>query len=85
MKVGVITFHRSYNYGSALQAFALQKYLNDRHIETKLIDYVMPANFEQYRLFRFGFYKKEGVSSCGRHVGYILDYDGDAHSKREFV
>ena len=24
-------------------------------------------------------------SSCGRHVGYILDYDGDAHSKREFV
>ena len=24
-------------------------------------------------------------SSCGRHVGYISSYDGDAHSKREFV
>ena len=24
-------------------------------------------------------------SSCGRHVGYILELDGDAHSKREFV
>ena len=24
-------------------------------------------------------------SSCDRHVGYILELDGDAHSKREFV
>ena len=24
-------------------------------------------------------------SSCGRHMGYILEFDGDAHSKREFV
>ena len=24
-------------------------------------------------------------SSCGRHLGYILQYDGDAHSKWEFV
>ena len=22
--------------------------------------------------------------SCGRHVGYILSYDGDAHSKWDF-
>ena len=24
-------------------------------------------------------------SSCGKHVGYILEFDGDAHSKWEFV
>ena len=24
-------------------------------------------------------------SSCGRHLGYIHEYDGDALSKREFV
>ena len=24
-------------------------------------------------------------SSCGRHVWYILEFDGDAYSKREFV
>ena len=24
-------------------------------------------------------------SSCGRLLGYILEYGGDAHSKREFV
>ena len=24
-------------------------------------------------------------SSCGRHVGYILELRGDAHSKRQFV
>lgn len=25
--IGIITFHCSYNYGSVLQAYALQKYL----------------------------------------------------------
>ena len=24
-------------------------------------------------------------SSCGRHLGIFSSYDGDAHSKREFV
>ena len=24
-------------------------------------------------------------SSCGRHLGYILGYEGEAHSKRELV
>ena len=31
-KIGTITFHNSYNYGSALQAFALQTYLKKRRI-----------------------------------------------------
>ena len=29
MKIGIITFHCSYNYGSALQAYALQEYLEE--------------------------------------------------------
>lgn len=29
-KVGVLTFHRAENYGSVLQAYALQKYLTDK-------------------------------------------------------
>ena len=26
-KVGIITYHRAYNYGSALQSYALNKYI----------------------------------------------------------
>ena len=29
MKVGTITFHGSHNYGSMLQAYALQKYIHE--------------------------------------------------------
>ena len=32
-KIGTITFHNSYNYGSVLQAFALQTYLEKEEEE----------------------------------------------------
>lgn len=57
-KIGIITFHCSYNYGSALQAYALQKYLNKNYSDTKIIDFVLKKNFEQYYIFRYIYYKK---------------------------
>lgn len=42
MKVSVITLHRVYNYGSALQAFATQKIFEGFGFETEIIDYLTP-------------------------------------------
>lgn len=39
MKAGILTFHRSRNYGAVLQAYALCKVMNDLGVETELIDY----------------------------------------------
>lgn len=39
MKVGILTFHWSRNYGAALQTYALKKYLDSLNIETIVIDY----------------------------------------------
>ena len=39
-RIGIITFHRSYNYGSILQAFALQKYIKENVGEAKIIDFI---------------------------------------------
>ena len=51
-KVGVLTFHRAENYGSVLQAYALQKYLTDKlGIESELIDYIPSGQEEFYKLF----------------------------------
>ncbi len=50
--VGIITFHCAYNYGSALQAFALKEYVSELGFNTSIIDYVDEQDFEQYRLFR---------------------------------
>lgn len=51
-KVGILTFHRAENYGSILQAYALQKYLEEKmNIKNELIDYVPQGQEEFYKLF----------------------------------
>lgn len=48
MKIGVITLHRVINYGSALQAYALQQYLEkENYGEVELIDYYFPNKFHK--------------------------------------
>jgi len=41
--IGIITMHRVVNYGSALQAWALQRVLQRAGHEVQLIDYVFPT------------------------------------------
>lgn len=40
MKIGIITMHKVINYGSALQAFALQQFLLNQKYSTEIIDYL---------------------------------------------
>lgn len=60
--IGVITFHCSYNYGSMLQAYALQQYLKKQGYNTKIIDYILSSDFEQYKLFRNNLYRERKKS-----------------------
>ncbi len=39
MKIGVITFHASHNYGSMLQAWALQTYLENQGLTVEIVNY----------------------------------------------
>lgn len=39
MKIGIITFHASFNYGSMLQAWALQTYLENLGHQVEIINY----------------------------------------------
>ena len=48
MKIGVITFHAAFNYGSALQAYALQEYLSARGHDVSIIDF---RSLAQRRLY----------------------------------
>lgn len=47
MKVGIITIHRIYNYGSVLQTFALQVALEKLGVTSEIIDYVFPNEFHR--------------------------------------
>lgn len=41
-KVGIMTMHKVLNYGSALQAYALQKKILDLGFDCEIIDYIFP-------------------------------------------
>jgi Polysaccharide pyruvyl transferase len=49
MKVGIITYHHTTNYGATLQAYALQKAVKSRGHDCELIDYRPIAAVEFYR------------------------------------
>ena len=51
MKVGIITLHASENFGSVIQALALQSYLRELGHETCVINYIYTNDYKQYRLF----------------------------------
>lgn len=39
-KAGILTFHKSFNYGAILQAYALKEIFEDLGYEAKIIDYI---------------------------------------------
>ncbi len=48
MNIGIITIHRLLNYGTALQAFALEYYLNSiENVNAEIIDYKFPNEFHK--------------------------------------
>ncbi|MDQ0289862.1 polysaccharide pyruvyl transferase family protein [Oligosphaera ethanolica] len=61
-KVGIVTFHRSINYGAVLQAFALQNFLIKNGHDCELIDYLRPkkgySSFSQFQKIYHGLWEK---------------------------
>ena len=51
MKIGLVTFHCSYNFGSVLQAYALKTVLEQSGHSVSIIDY-RSRDFRLYQLFR---------------------------------
>lgn len=49
MRIGLITFHASYNFGSALQAYAMQTAISSLGHEGEVVDY-LSRNQKQYGL-----------------------------------
>ncbi|RYQ29139.1 polysaccharide pyruvyl transferase family protein [Bifidobacterium pseudolongum] len=75
MKIGIVTFHCAYNFGSALQAYALKEYLVQRGHDVHIIDY-RSANFDMYKLFR-----RQGLKS---YVSDLLFMPGNIRRRRSY-
>lgn len=51
-RIGLITYHAAYNYGSVFQAYALCKKVNDLGYSCEIINYRMPSQRSYYALYR---------------------------------
>lgn len=83
MKIGIITIHFGFNYGSALQAYALSKYINSTFddIEAYVINYI-PERYskknryiktaKEYRFLKRGMYLL-AVAPFQMYVQYIFN------------
>ena len=58
-RVGIITYHHYYNYGTMLQALALQIKIEQLGYEAELIDFKQDISLSQYELIKIaGVYKR---------------------------
>lgn len=79
-KVGIITYHRAYNYGSALQSYALNYFLRTYGFDVKTIDYSNENQRNLYELFE----KNNSVMSIARNIHTLLYYGKLKEKKRKF-
>lgn len=81
MRIGIITIHRIDNYGSALQAYALQRFLqNKTQHEIELIDYKFP---NEYHISRRGKISKLELLWCyARNLWALIVHRSDIRKKR---
>ncbi|WP_294157302.1 polysaccharide pyruvyl transferase family protein [uncultured Clostridium sp.] len=65
MKIGIITYHSAYNFGSVLQAAATQYAVNKLGYETEILNYRMESQYDFYKLSR-----KKGIKSIIKKLLY---------------
>lgn len=51
MKLGILTFHDTLNYGASLQCYGLQKKLNMMGVQTEVVNYQCPKFVKEYSPF----------------------------------
>ncbi|HIY37457.1 MAG TPA: polysaccharide pyruvyl transferase family protein [Candidatus Paraprevotella stercorigallinarum] len=56
-KVGIITMHKVINYGSALQAYALQRTIEKLGYDCEIIDYIYPNEYHLSQWLKMPFWK----------------------------
>lgn len=75
MKIGILTYHRSHNYGALLQAIALRHKLEQLGHEVYFIDYWPQYHQQIYKLFSKKEAFKKGLTGAIKYIGnFIITY-----------
>lgn len=61
MRIGILTYHRSHNYGALLQAYALKEYISSLGKDVCFIDYWPHYHQEMYALWKPSQFRKASI------------------------
>jgi len=82
MKVGIITFHDANNYGAVLQAYALQKMVENLGEKVEIIDYKQEYIINKYRPINV---RTNNVKGLVRSIiSTVLNYKKKSEKKKVF-
>ena len=69
-KVGIITFHAAHNYGSNLQAYAMQKVVSELGCDSEIINFRTERQKDQYTPLT----KRKGLKYVIKNAYFLLNY-----------
>lgn len=64
MKIGILTFQCSHNYGAMLQAYALQEYFRRCGHDVYMIDYRPKYKLNMYKKFNYKYWVSRNIKKC---------------------
>lgn len=79
-RIAIITYSRAYNYGSALQTYALNHYLTMLGYDVKTIDYTTHSQQQLYTIFE----PCKGFMSVVRNIQSLWHYNNLKSHKKQF-
>ncbi|MDY3959686.1 polysaccharide pyruvyl transferase family protein [Romboutsia timonensis] len=79
MKVGTLTYHDTRNYGAVLQAYALQRTIENLGVDCEIIDYKSEYLNQVYKIKSFN-----DIKSIKEFIKWILTITHDKKSKLKF-
>ena len=82
MKVGIVTYHRSHNYGAMLQAYGLRRFLSDCGYDARLVDYWPEHQQAIYRLFSWREFGRSSLRGKARMLKRFLKTLPETLSRR---
>ena len=82
MKIGIVTYHRSQNYGAMLQAYGLRRFLSECGYDVRFVDYWPEHQRNIYRLFSWRDFCRVGVRGKARMLKRLLKSLPETLSRR---
>jgi hypothetical protein len=70
-KIGIITFHNSYNCGSMLESYAMQKVIEKRNMHPEIVNFSSNGQKELYSVF----FKNKGIKNIIKNILILPHYN----------